>query len=164
MKCCRPQFRHIVKEKSAENYNGTPYVATLLSCSMWVLYGLLDPDDGLLIVTVNAAGVTMQALYLVIFFIYSSKEKRVTEIIALLPFYNQDFHYSDLSKAVFDMMMLNFQVKYFGFVILDIVFFGMIVAFTLVAFDEGSRRTFTGVLCATFTTMMYVAPLAALVG
>nr|GEV49810.1 bidirectional sugar transporter SWEET16-like [Tanacetum cinerariifolium] len=89
---------------------------------------LLDPDDGILIVTVNAADVTMQALYLIILFIYSSKEKRV---------------------------------KYFGFVILDIVFLGMVLAFTLVAFKEGSRRTFTGVLCATFTTMMYVAPLAA---
>ncbi|GJU07671.1 hypothetical protein Tco_1124101 [Tanacetum coccineum] len=55
------------------------------------------------------------------------------------------------------------QVKYFGFVILDIVFLGMVLAFALVAFKEGSRCTFTGVLCATFTTMMYVAPLAALV-
>lgn len=62
------------------------------------------------------------------------------------------------------MLLYMFQVKYFGFVILDIVFFGMVLAFTLVAFEEGSRRTFTGVLCATFTTMMYVAPLAALVG
>ncbi|PWA55129.1 SWEET sugar transporter [Artemisia annua] len=123
-----PQFRHIVKGKSAENYNGTPYVATLLSCSLWILYGLLDPDDGVLIVTVNAAGVSMQTLYLIILFIYSSKEKRV---------------------------------KYFGFVILDILFLGMVLAFTLVAFKEG-RRTFTGVLCATFTTMMYAAPLAAL--
>ncbi|KAK9080749.1 hypothetical protein SSX86_000507 [Deinandra increscens subsp. villosa] len=123
------QFRQIVKRKSAENYNGTPYVATLLSCSLWILYGLLDPDDGLLIVTVNSAGATMQALYLVLLFIYSSKEKRV---------------------------------QYFGFVILDIVFFGMVLAFTLVAFGEDSRRTFTGVLCATFTLMMYVAPLAAL--
>ncbi|KAK1414801.1 hypothetical protein QVD17_30560 [Tagetes erecta] len=123
------QFRQIVKKKSAENYNGTPYVATLLSCSLWILYGLLDPKDGLLIVTVNAAGATMQAVYLVLLLIYSSKEKRV---------------------------------QYFGFVILDIVFFGMVLAFTLVAFQEGSRRTFTGVLCATFTLMMYASPLATL--
>ncbi|XP_076894874.1 bidirectional sugar transporter SWEET16-like [Bidens hawaiensis] len=75
------QFRQIVKRKSAENYNGTPYVATLLSCSLWILYGLLDPDDGLLIFTTNAAGATMQALYLVVLFIYSTKEKRVTDII-----------------------------------------------------------------------------------
>ncbi|XP_024979036.1 bidirectional sugar transporter SWEET16-like [Cynara cardunculus var. scolymus] len=125
------QFREIVKRKSAENYNGTPYIVTLLSCSLWILYGLLDPDDGLLIVTVNAAGVTMQALYLALLFFYSSKEKRVT---------------------------------YFGFVVLDVVCFGVVVAFTLVAFEKGSQRTFTGVLCATFTTMMYAAPLAALVG
>ncbi|KAI3788808.1 hypothetical protein L2E82_01586 [Cichorium intybus] len=123
------QFREIVKRKSADNYNGTPYIATFLSCSLWILYGLLDPDEGLLIVTVNAAGVAMQSLYLALLFIYSSKEKRV---------------------------------KYFGFVILDIVCFGIVVAFTLVAFEGSSRRTFTGVLCATFTTMMYAAPLAAL--
>ncbi|CAH1426332.1 unnamed protein product [Lactuca virosa] len=123
------QFRDIVKRKCADNYNGTPYIATFLSCSLWILYGLLDPDEGLLIVTVNAAGVAMQSLYLILLFIYSSKEKRV---------------------------------KYFGFVVLDVVCFGVVVAFTLVAFEGGSRRTFTGILCATFTTMMYAAPLAAL--
>ncbi|GKA32657.1 bidirectional sugar transporter SWEET16-like protein [Tanacetum coccineum] len=64
-------------------------------------------------------------------------------------------------RGGFRVLFAN-RVKYFGFVILDIVFLGMVLAFTLVAFKEGSRRTFTGVLCATFTTMMYVAPLAAL--
>ncbi|KAL4588395.1 hypothetical protein LXL04_001279 [Taraxacum kok-saghyz] len=123
------QFREIVKGKNADNYNGTPYIATFLSCSLWILYGVLDPDDGLLIVTVNSAGVGMQTLYLALLFIYSSPEKRV---------------------------------KYFGFVVLDVVCFGLVVAFTLVAFHGESRRTFTGVICATFTTMMYAAPLAAL--
>ena len=158
VKCCRSQFREIVKRKSAENYNGTPYVVTLLSCSLWILYGLLDPDDGLLIVTVNAAGVTMQALYLTLLFFYASKEKRVKDnmfwTIKISIFWRQ---FVMLVKCCF-------QLTYFGFVVLDVVCFGVIVALTLVVFDKGSRRTFTGVLCATFTTMMYVATLAALVG
>ncbi|KVI01705.1 SWEET sugar transporter [Cynara cardunculus var. scolymus] len=93
----------------------------LLSCCLWILYGLFDPDESLIIITVNAAGLTLQALYITLFLIYPSNEERV---------------------------------KYFGFVILDVVFFGVVVAVTLVVFQEASRRTFMGVLCATLTVMI----------
>ncbi|KAL7246438.1 hypothetical protein ACSBR2_001523 [Camellia fascicularis] len=43
-----------VKKKSTENYDGLPYITTLLSISLWTLYGILDPDDGILITTVKS--------------------------------------------------------------------------------------------------------------
>lgn len=66
-----------MKNKSSENYKGVPYVTTLLSASFWTFYGSLDPDDGLLIITVNAFGVGSQAMYLILFLFYSSKERKV---------------------------------------------------------------------------------------
>ncbi|KAK2965877.1 hypothetical protein RJ640_024719, partial [Escallonia rubra] len=132
--CCRLHCWHhrgtfvaIVKRKSAENYSGSPYITSLLSCSLWTFYGLLDPDDGVLIVTVNSIGVALQIIYIILLLIYYPKEKKV---------------------------------KYFGLVMLDVVFLGTVMAATLVAFHEGSRRTFVGVLCATFTVLMYASPLS----
>ncbi|KAK3041929.1 hypothetical protein RJ639_002237, partial [Escallonia herrerae] len=95
------QFTEIVKKKSAANYDGSPYVTCLLSSFLWLFYGLLDPDDGVLIVT----------------------------------------------------------VKYTGFIIMDIVIFGTVIAITLLAFEESARRAFTGVLTATFSVVSYAAPL-----
>lgn len=37
------------------------------------------------------------------------------------------------------------------------------MAVTMAAFHGGARRTFVGVLCATFTVVMYAAPLAVMV-
>lgn len=76
--CFRGTFKDIVKKKSSENYKGVPYVTTLLSTSLWILYGSLDPDDGVLIVTVNAVGVISQFAYLILFLFYASKERKVT--------------------------------------------------------------------------------------
>ncbi|KAH6762518.1 hypothetical protein C2S52_019951 [Perilla frutescens var. hirtella] len=121
-------FRQIVKKKSSENYKGVPYVTTLVSTSLWTLYGALDPDDGILIVTVNAVGVASQAAYLFLFLFYASKERKV---------------------------------KYLGFVVVDLVFVGIVIAITLGVFHGNSRRTFIGVLCAAFTIAMYAAPLSA---
>lgn len=61
------------------------------------------------------------------------------------------------------VLSLFYQVKYFGFVLLDFLFLGIVIAITLAAFHGSSRRTFIGVLCATFTIAMYAAPLSAVV-
>ncbi|PIN05380.1 Multitransmembrane protein [Handroanthus impetiginosus] len=90
-------FMEIMKKKSSENYKGVPYITTLLSTSLWTFYGLLDPDDGVLIVTVNAVGVTSQAAYIVLSLFYAPKERKV---------------------------------KYFGLVLLDMVFLGIVIATT----------------------------------
>ncbi|CAI9103446.1 OLC1v1001927C1 [Oldenlandia corymbosa var. corymbosa] len=73
-------FREVVKTKSSDNYDGLPYVSTLLSTSLWTFYGLLDPDDGILIVTVNSVGVTSQLVYLVLYLFYASKTRKMKYI------------------------------------------------------------------------------------
>lgn len=65
-----------MKNKSAENYDGFPYITTLLSTSLWTFYGILDPDDGILILTVNSVGVVSQIFYNTIYLLYAPKNKR----------------------------------------------------------------------------------------
>ncbi|KAK1388467.1 Bidirectional sugar transporter SWEET [Heracleum sosnowskyi] len=120
------QFTEIVKKKSAEHYDGSPYVTSLLSCCLWTFYGILDPDDGVLVVTVNAIGIFSQVIYLALLLLYYPKDNKV---------------------------------KYTAFILIDILFFGVVIAVTMAAFHEESRRTFVGILCASFTIIMYASPL-----
>ncbi|KAL5565993.1 hypothetical protein UlMin_029157 [Ulmus minor] len=78
-------FCRVVKKKSTENFKGIPYVTTLLSTSLWTFYGLLKPD-GLLIVTVNAVGATLQLIYVTLFLIYAPKDKKIKtgKLVAIL--------------------------------------------------------------------------------
>ncbi|GJS59722.1 uncharacterized mitochondrial protein-like protein [Tanacetum coccineum] len=68
-------FKHVVKNKSTEDYKGIPYITTLLSTSLWTFYGLMKPG-GLLVVTVNAVGSIFQLIYVIIFLIYAPEHKR----------------------------------------------------------------------------------------
>lgn len=76
-------FLRIVKKKSTLNYEGLPYVTTLLSTSLWTYYGLLKPN-GLLVVTVNGAGSVMQSIYVILFLIYAPTHTRVSASNSLL--------------------------------------------------------------------------------
>ncbi|XP_024023668.1 bidirectional sugar transporter SWEET17-like [Morus notabilis] len=78
-------FWVVVKKKSTENYQGIPYITTLLSTSLWTFYGLLNPQ-GLLILTVNGAGAFLQLIYVTFFLIYAPRDKKVqtAKLIAML--------------------------------------------------------------------------------
>ncbi|XP_020589679.1 bidirectional sugar transporter SWEET16-like isoform X2 [Phalaenopsis equestris] len=69
-------FRRVVKKKSTENFKWQPYVTTLMSTSMWTFYGLLK-TNGLLVVTVNGTGTLLQAIYVLLYLIYTSKDTRI---------------------------------------------------------------------------------------
>ena len=69
----------MVKKKSTENYEGLPYITTLLSTSLGTFYGILKPG-GLLIATVNGAGVVLQFIYVTLFLIYAPKGTKVKKI------------------------------------------------------------------------------------
>ncbi|XP_030547020.1 bidirectional sugar transporter SWEET16-like isoform X2 [Rhodamnia argentea] len=78
-------FWRVVKKRSTENYKGVPYITTLLSTSLWSFYGILKPG-GLLVLTVNGAGAIMQCVYVILFLIYTPKEKKIKlmKLVAIL--------------------------------------------------------------------------------
>ncbi|EMS66435.1 Bidirectional sugar transporter SWEET6a [Triticum urartu] len=79
-----PMFRRICKAKDVEEYKPDPYLATLLTCMLWVFYGLpIVHPNSILVVTVNGIGLVVQLVYLIIFFIYSTNNKR-SKMLAVL--------------------------------------------------------------------------------
>ncbi|XP_016674308.1 bidirectional sugar transporter SWEET16 isoform X4 [Gossypium hirsutum] len=69
-------FWGVIKKKSTGDYKGEPYITTLLSTSLWTLYGIINPD-GLLVMTVNGAGAILQLIYVILFLVYAPKDAKV---------------------------------------------------------------------------------------
>ncbi|KAI4342546.1 hypothetical protein MLD38_027163 [Melastoma candidum] len=80
-----PTIITIFKKKSVEGFKPDPYVATVLNCMMWILYGLpsVHPDS-LLIITINGVGLAIEAIYVTVFIIYSPWPKRRKIIMAII--------------------------------------------------------------------------------
>ncbi|KAE9597827.1 hypothetical protein Lal_00013937 [Lupinus albus] len=80
-----PTFVTICKKGSVEQYSAAPYLATLISCMVGVLYGLpVVHKHSLLVATISGFGCILQIIYVTIFFIYSDWIKRLKVIMWLL--------------------------------------------------------------------------------
>jgi hypothetical protein len=56
-------------------------LATLLNCMLWVFYGLpLVHPNSILVVTINGIGLVIESAYLIIFFIYATRNTRVRTV------------------------------------------------------------------------------------
>lgn len=82
---CRPTFIRIWKKGSVEQYSAVPYVATLLNCMMWVLYGLpaVHPHS-MLVITINGTGMAIELTYIALFLAFSlgAVRRRVLLLLA----------------------------------------------------------------------------------
>jgi solute carrier family 50 (sugar transporter) len=68
----------IVSNKAVEQYSPIPYLATLLNCMMWVVYGLpVVHPNSVLVLTINGTGFLIEALYISIFLVFSPRPLRV---------------------------------------------------------------------------------------
>ncbi|CAL9054564.1 unnamed protein product [Musa banksii] len=73
-----PTFKNIIKKKAVEQYLPIPELTILLKCMLWVLYGLpIVHPNSCLVLTSNAIGLFLQAVYLTIFLIYAAREIRL---------------------------------------------------------------------------------------
>lgn len=80
---CSPTFIQIVKKKTVGEFKPDPYLATVLNCMMWVLYGLpFVRPDSLLVITINGGGLVIELIYVTIFFVYADSLKRVSYFIS----------------------------------------------------------------------------------
>ncbi|XP_062074619.1 bidirectional sugar transporter SWEET4-like [Humulus lupulus] len=80
-----PTFVQIWKKKSVEQYSAVPYLATLVNCMVWTLYGLPFINPGsILVVTINGSGMAIECTYIVIFLIFSDKKKRIRVLLVVL--------------------------------------------------------------------------------
>ncbi|XP_020592009.1 bidirectional sugar transporter SWEET4-like [Phalaenopsis equestris] len=73
-----PTFRRICKTKSVEQFSPAPYLATLLNCMLWVVYGIpLVHPNSTLVITINGAGTAIELTYVVLFLAYSQGKLRL---------------------------------------------------------------------------------------
>ncbi|TVU32379.1 hypothetical protein EJB05_24108, partial [Eragrostis curvula] len=73
----RPTFVNIWKKGTVEQYSPIPYVATLLNCMMWVVYGLpLVHPHSMLVITINGTGTAIELVYITLFLLYSAGATR----------------------------------------------------------------------------------------
>lgn len=80
-----PTFVQIWKKKSVEQYSAVPYLATLVNCLVWTLYGLPMIHPGsILVVTINGSGIVIECAYIIIFLVFSDKKKRIRVLLIVL--------------------------------------------------------------------------------
>ncbi|XP_028757759.1 bidirectional sugar transporter SWEET4-like [Neltuma alba] len=80
-----PTFLDIWRKGTVEQYSAMPYLATLVNCMVWTLYGLpMVHPNSLLVVTINGAGCVVELIYVIIFLIYSRRTKRLKVFLLLL--------------------------------------------------------------------------------
>ncbi|PKA47271.1 Bidirectional sugar transporter SWEET4 [Apostasia shenzhenica] len=70
-------FYKIWRRKSVEEFSVFPYVATLLNCMLWLLYGLpLVRPNSILVITINGTGTAIELSYVLLYLLYSAGPKR----------------------------------------------------------------------------------------
>ncbi|KAG6483370.1 bidirectional sugar transporter SWEET4-like [Zingiber officinale] len=125
-----PTFVRICKKRSVEEFSAVPYVATLLNCTMWLVYGLpaVHPHSTL-VLTINGAGTAIELAYVLLFLVYARGGRQRARVAAMLA-----------AEAAF------------------VVAVALMVLTTLRTHER--RSMVVGVLCVVFGTMMYAAPLS----
>jgi solute carrier family 50 (sugar transporter) len=73
---CRPTFYRIYKSKSTEGFQSVPYVVALFSAMLWIFYAVIKTGE-LLLITINAAGIVIESIYIIMYFIYAPKKSRL---------------------------------------------------------------------------------------
>lgn len=68
-----------------EQYSAAPYLATLVNCMVWTLYGLpMVHPNSILVVTINGSGCIIELIFVTLFLIYSGGKKRLKVLLWLL--------------------------------------------------------------------------------
>ncbi|KAG4946316.1 hypothetical protein JHK87_042323 [Glycine soja] len=79
-----PTFWKIKKQGSTEDFSSLPYICTLLNCSLWTYYGIINARE-YLVATVNGFGIVVETIYVILFLIYAPKGRRGrTAILAVI--------------------------------------------------------------------------------
>ncbi|CAI0466868.1 unnamed protein product, partial [Linum tenue] len=69
-------FWRIVKNRSTEDFEGLPYICTLLNASLWTYYGVIKPG-AYLVATVNGFGIVVEIVYVALFITYAPRKMKV---------------------------------------------------------------------------------------
>jgi solute carrier family 50 protein (sugar transporter) len=165
----RPTFKRVLKAKSTEQFDGLPYLLSLLNCCICLWYGLPWVSGGggrALVATVNGTGALFQLAYISLFIFYAdSRTTRVCNSIALLAVLD----FNQLSLAVSDTSKTGPcspfppQLKITGLLVLVVFAFALIAHASIALFDQPVRQLFVGSVSMASLVSMFASPLAVMV-
>lgn len=129
----RPTFIRIWKKGSVEQFSSTPYLATLINCMVWVIYGLpMVHPNSTLVVTINGTGTAIEVAYLTLFLIFCHEKRNRLKVLLIVVV-------EIISIAIVTAVVL-----------------------TLVHTTE-RRSMVVGIIAILFNIMMYASPLSVMV-
>ncbi|XP_021283951.1 bidirectional sugar transporter SWEET4 [Herrania umbratica] len=80
-----PTFVRIWKKGSVEQFSPTPYLATLINCMVWVIYGLpMVHPNSTLVVTINGTGTAIEFMYISLFLIFCPDKKKGLKVLLIV--------------------------------------------------------------------------------
>ena len=81
----RPTFIRIWKKGSVEQFSPAPYLATLINCMVWVIYGLpMVHPNSTLVVTINGTGTAIEVVFLTLFLIFCHDKKKRSHLLLIV--------------------------------------------------------------------------------
>ncbi|XP_023521697.1 bidirectional sugar transporter SWEET4-like [Cucurbita pepo subsp. pepo] len=124
-----PTFIQIWKKKSVGQFSPVPYLATLMNCLVWTLYGLpMVHPNSMLVITINGIGIVIELVYIIIFLIYTNEKKKRLQVLGVV-----------LAEIIFVALLT--------------------VLVLTTAHTYTLRSTIVGSVCLVFNIMMYASPL-----
>ncbi|KAL5552432.1 hypothetical protein UlMin_002608 [Ulmus minor] len=125
-----PTFVEIWKRGSVEEYSVAPYLAGLVNCLVWTVYGLPVVQPGsILVLTISVAGVAIESAYVVLFFTFSSDKKKRLKMVLVV-----------VLEIVFTALLASLSITFVD--------------------THKRRSMIVGVVCIFFSAIMYSSPLA----
>ncbi|XP_042381128.1 bidirectional sugar transporter SWEET2a-like isoform X1 [Zingiber officinale] len=72
-----PTFGRIVRNRSTQEFSGSPYVYSLMNCLICMWYGMPWVAGVVLVATVNSAGAAFQMAYVALFLFYADRTRKI---------------------------------------------------------------------------------------
>ena len=76
-RACRKTFWRILRVTKVGDFSCDPYVTAILNGLLWVVYGSPAVKLQVLVLTINTTGCAFELLYIAIYCVYASRERRV---------------------------------------------------------------------------------------
>ncbi|XVE58108.1 hypothetical protein DITRI_Ditri04bG0143600 [Diplodiscus trichospermus] len=125
-----PTFHRIWKKGSVQQFSPAPYLATLINCMVWVIYGLpMVHPNSTLVVTINGLGTAIEVVYLTLFLIFCHDKRNRRKLVLIV-----------LVELIFIALVTT-------------------VVLTVVHTTE-RRSMVVGIIAILFNIMMYASPLS----
>jgi solute carrier family 50 protein (sugar transporter) len=73
----RPTFWKILRTRDVGEFTPAPYVLTVLNCCFWICYGLPQVKNLMLVISINAAGLAIEFIYVSIYMLFAKGTAKV---------------------------------------------------------------------------------------